>query len=166
MQTQTAGRFRLRNLHLSLIEGVVLVTYSAVAVLTVLQVLSRYVIGHSLPWTEEMARYCFMWLIYVGMVLGLNRGSHASVDILRDRFPGRAARLLRCAVHTLSVALFAVLLYHGILLLSMVSGQNSPAMRISILIPYASLPTGCALMIIEELWLLRESAQDGKGDRT
>ena len=146
--------FALRRLHLTLAEAIVLVTYVAVVLLTSLQVFSRYVFGNSLPWTEEMARYCFMWLIYVGMVLALNRGTHASVDILSARCSGKAKIMVLLAVHTIAVALFAVLLLQGLLLFNMVKGQASPAMRISMMIPYASLPFGSLLMIIEEFFLI------------
>jgi TRAP-type C4-dicarboxylate transport system permease small subunit len=95
-----------------------------------------------------------MWLIYVGMVLALNRGTHASVDILSAHCSGKAKIMVQLAVHTIAVALFAVLLFQGLLLFNMVQGQASPAMRISMMIPYASLPFGSLLMIIEELFLI------------
>ncbi len=155
-----------RSLHLTLAEGIVLVTYSAVVVLTSLQVFSRYVLGNSLPWTEEMARYCFMWLIYVGMVLALNRGTHASVDILSARCRGVSRTAVQLGVHAISIALFSVLLFQGVLLFAMVKGQASPAMRISMMIPYASLPFGSLLMIVEELFFIRATLRgdaEGRG---
>ena len=151
---ESTGRRPLsaRTLHLTLAEGIVLVTYVAIVLLTSLQVISRYVIGNSLPWTEELARYCFMWLIYVGMVLALNKGAHACVDILSSRCAGKVKALVQLAVHSIAVALFIVLLVQGLMLFAMVKGQASPAMRISMMIPYASLPFGSLLMIIEELF--------------
>jgi TRAP-type C4-dicarboxylate transport system permease small subunit len=101
-----------------------------------------------------MARYCFIWLIYVGMVLSLNRGAHASTDILGLFLTGRAKKTVQLAVHCMAVALFAVLFFQGVGLVRMVGGQVSPAMRISIMIPYAALPFGSALMIIEELRIM------------
>jgi TRAP-type C4-dicarboxylate transport system permease small subunit len=145
---------RLRTLHLTVAQGIVLVTYSAVAVLTVLQVFARYVLGDPLPWTEEAARYAFIWLIFTGMVISLHRGTHASVDILLMLCKGVGKKRVRVGIHCISIALFSVLCWHGYLLFDMVQGQLSPAMRISMMIPYAALPFGCALMVIEEMFLL------------
>ena len=145
---------RLRTLHISLAQGIVIFTYGAIVVLSTIQVLSRYLIGNSVPWTEEMARYCFMWLIYVGIVIALNRGTHASAGILSGLCKGSAKHLVEAAIHSISLALFAVLFFHGLELFFMVKGQTSPAMRISMMIPYASLPFGCVLMVLEECFLL------------
>lgn len=155
--------FSLRTIHLSVVELIVLVTYSAVVVLTILQVFSRYVVGNSIPWTEELARYCFMWLIYVGMVLGLHRGTHASVDILAAHVKGAVHTMVAVGVHLLSIALFGVLCYQGFLLFLMVKGQATPAMRISVMVPYFSLPFGCVLMIAEECWIIRDILKKGRG---
>ena len=155
----------LRSLHLSLVEAIILVTYSAVVVLTIMQVFSRYVLGNSIPWTEELARYCFMWLIYVGMVLGLHRGTHASVDVLAANLKGVPHTMIVVCVHCISIALFAVLCYQGFLLFLMVKGQATPAMRISMMIPYFSLPFGSALLIIEECWIIKNVLAKAGGGR-
>jgi len=146
----------LRSAHLSLAELIVLITYSSIVVLTTMQVLSRYVLEHSIPWTEELARYCFMWLIYVGMVIGLHRGTHASVDVLASMIKGVPRKIVLVCIHLISIALFAVLLYQGWLLFLMVQGQATPALRISMMLPYFSLPFGSMLMIIEECWIIKE----------
>ena len=158
-------KFTLRTMHLSVVEAIVLVTYVAIVVLTTMQVFSRYVIGNSIPWTEELARYCFMWLIYVGMVLGLHRGTHASVDVLAANIKGVPHTLVVVAVHLISIALFSVLCYQGFLLFLMVDGQATPALRISVMVPYFSLPFGSALMIIEECWIVKEILTKARGGK-
>jgi TRAP-type C4-dicarboxylate transport system permease small subunit len=164
MATFQAGKlFGLRALHITLAQAIVLVTYVAVTLLTILQVFTRYVIGDPLPWTEELARYCFMWLIYTGMVLALNKGTHASVDVLAMYCKGVSKKVVMAAIHCISIMLFAVMLYYGYLLFAMVSGQLTPAMRISMMIPYASLPFGSALMIIEEIFILAKILRGDAG---
>ena len=157
--------FGLRVLHITLAQAIVLVTYSAVTVLTILQVFMRYVAGDPLPWTEEAARYCFIWLIFVGMVLALNKGTHASVDILASLCKGVGRKAVELAVHIISIALFAVMCYQGYLLFAMVSNQLSPAMRISMQIPYGALPFGCALMIIEDFFIVARILRGDSGGK-
>lgn len=157
MSAGSVPRVRLRTLHLSLAEAIVVLTYAAVVVFTTLQVIFRYAIGSSLPWTEELARYSFMWLVYVSMVLGLNKGAHASLNLLFDKVQGVPRHILAACVHLLTVALFLTLFWQGLKLVDMVKNQNSPAMRMSIMLPYASLPFGCFLMLVEEAFLVCEA---------
>src|SRR5262245_61908755 len=57
----------------------------SVAVLIVpvsLQVISRYTaLIPSYIWTEEMARFLFIWMVMVGAMIGVREGSHFEVDV-------------------------------------------------------------------------------------
>lgn len=43
---------------------------SLMTVLIFLQVIMRYVMHNSLSWSEELARYTFVWLIYIAISYG------------------------------------------------------------------------------------------------
>ena len=43
---------------------------SAMTLILAVQVFMRYVMGASLSWSEELARYLFIWLIYLGISFG------------------------------------------------------------------------------------------------
>jgi len=49
---------------------------------TSMQVFMRFVMGSSLVWSEELARYCFIWLIYIGISYGVKKQRHISVDVI------------------------------------------------------------------------------------
>ena len=49
--------------------SVCVVLMSTMTVLLAVQVFMRYVMGASLSWSEEIARYLFIWLIYLGIEL-------------------------------------------------------------------------------------------------
>ena len=57
----------------------------AVAVLIVpvsLQIFSRYTqLIPSYIWTEEMARFLFIWMVMIGAMIGVREGSHFEVDV-------------------------------------------------------------------------------------
>src|SRR5712691_1273349 len=75
-----------------------------------LQIVSRYTA--LIPrwiWTEEVARFCFMWVILVGAMIAVRDGTHFDVDILpRPRTPRgqAAARLLVAALMLLIAVIF------------------------------------------------------------
>lgn len=48
-----------------------------------LQIIARYIgIIPRYIWTEEMARFCFIWVILVGSMIAVRDGSHFAVDLL------------------------------------------------------------------------------------
>ena len=68
------------------------VSYVGIAVFLVLilacvmQVFFRFVLNHSLSWTEELARYCFIWMHMLGASLLIEGSGHATVTAVLDLF--------------------------------------------------------------------------------
>jgi TRAP-type transport system small permease protein len=116
-----------------------------------LQVVFRYVLGRPLDWSEEMARYLFVWLSVMGGALGVQKGGHFGLDFFRRRIPGPGKRGVEILVHLLMGVVVLVIFFQGIRLVEMTLPQESPAMSISMAWAYASLPTGAMLMAIHLL---------------
>ncbi len=78
-----------------------------------LQIFSRYV--GFIPryiWTEEMARFCFIWMIMLGAMIGVREGTHFDVDLLPDLSP-RLNAVLRSVMHLAVLALALIFVYYG-----------------------------------------------------
>ena len=72
-----------------------------------LQIFSRYTaLIPSYIWTEEMARFLFVWMIMIGAMLGIREGAHFEVD-LWPRLSLRADAALRL-LSNLAVLVFAL----------------------------------------------------------
>jgi TRAP-type transport system small permease protein len=87
----------------------------SVAVLIVpvsLQIFSRYTaLIPSYIWTEEMARFLFVWMVMIGAMVGVRESSHFEVDVW-PRLPTRANALLRI-VSSLGILGFALVFMWG-----------------------------------------------------
>src|SRR5258705_5200901 len=57
-----------------------------------LGVFSRYVIGRTFTWYDEIARLLFVWIVFLGAAVGVRRGAHFRLHLLVDRFPPPARR--------------------------------------------------------------------------
>lgn len=78
--------------------------------LTVLhQFVTRYVFNDAAAWTEEIARYLLIGVVFVGASVGVYRNDHIQVDLLYRHLPGRLARLLSLTVDVLRLAFFVAL---------------------------------------------------------
>jgi TRAP-type C4-dicarboxylate transport system permease small subunit len=124
---------------------------TATVTLVILQVFFRYVLNSSLSWSEEAARYLFIW----SAVLGFSSSVHArrlfSFDMVARRLDarGRAA----CAVLFVIAAagfLWALIVSGGALVAGTVT-QSSPAMNLPMAVPYAALPLGGVLIALHLL---------------
>lgn len=109
------------------------------------QVVLRYVFDSPLPWGEEVTRYMFVYLIFLGAASGIHYGIHVSIDVLVRRLPGRSGQYVDVAARAV-VALFLVFLFwYGLQLSLRTMGQDSPALGIPIGLAYLAIPLGALL---------------------
>jgi TRAP-type C4-dicarboxylate transport system permease small subunit len=104
LRTLLDGYYRLLRLALTLLMG-------ALVVPVTLQVLSRFVdLVPRYIWTEELARFCFVWIIMIGAMIAVRDGTHFDLDVLpHGRSPrGEAAARLLVRLAMLVVALIFV----------------------------------------------------------
>lgn len=64
-------------------------------------------------WTEELSRFCFIWMVMLGATVGVREGLHFDVDIWANPSPG-LAKFLRWTSRLLILGFAAVVLYWGI----------------------------------------------------
>lgn len=88
-----------------------------VAVLVVpvsLQILARYTgLIPAYLWTEELARFLFIWMVMLGAMIGIREGTHFEVDVWPQLQP-RANALLRIVSHFLVLVFALVFVWWGI----------------------------------------------------
>ena len=136
-------------------EAVVLMAILVLMTVVVfLQVIYRYVLTQPLHWSEELARYLFVWLSVLGAAHGLQKRGHFGFDALFRMLPKRAKRTISILIHALMGVVILVMLVQGITLVETTFPQESPAMGISMGWAYASLPVGGALMAIHLVVIL------------
>lgn len=116
-----------------------------------LQVVMRYIFDNSLSWTEEMARYLFIWQTWLGASYAARVGRHIRIETIFDFIKGeRNKKVFNLAVHVVWLGFCVYLTYLTTTFASMLymSGQSTAALGILIVIPYAAVPVGCGLMAL------------------
>ncbi|MER2089760.1 MAG: TRAP transporter small permease [Sporosarcina sp.] len=132
------------------------------------QVISRYVFGNSVTWTEEASRYLFIWLIFLTIGIGFKENKHISIDIILDLCPPIVQKIMKQIVYTLVFSLSIFFVYEGYILVQqmMSFGQTSANMQIPMWFVYLALPVGFLLTTIRliqasiNLWMNRSEVQD------
>ena len=134
-------------------EAVIFVALSLMSLIIALQVLMRYGFQASLSWSEEVARYLFIWLIYVGISYGVKRSAHVSVTALDLVLSPKMQRVIRLLSSFVFFLFALVIVYYGRVVCATIGrlGQEAPATGISMWLVYAAVPTGFALTCIRLL---------------
>lgn len=112
-----------------------------------IQVLARYVFNYSLSWSEEIGRYCFVWISFLGFAAAFKSGAHIALDILLKMLRGVPYKTLKLINGLLTVALSLTVLTSGIKLLRLGMRQKSPALDIPMHLVYLVVPA-CGLFLL------------------
>ena len=118
------------------------------AVTVALQVFFRYVLNHSLFWSEELARYLLVWLTFLGASAAYYRKVHPGIDFLYDRLPASIQKAALLAVHLASLSLFGVMVFYGCQFSYFVRSQISPALYLPKWIVFGIIPVSGLILII------------------
>jgi TRAP-type C4-dicarboxylate transport system permease small subunit len=137
----------------------------AMVLVTFTQVIFRGALNSPLAWSEEVARYLFVWIVFIGGAWTVSGDGHFRMDFLLSASRGRYRQAL-VWLSCLCMILFAVvMLVYGISLMFSVASQISAALRITMSIPYAALPISGLLIIIHALeFAVRASRQPEGGE--
>ena len=95
-----------------IIDWICLGLMVALVVDVFLGVFSRYVLHATFQWYDEVARLCFVWMVFLGAAVAVRRGAHFRLHLLIDRFGPRLRRATDLGV-ALVVLLFGVVLVAG-----------------------------------------------------
>jgi TRAP-type C4-dicarboxylate transport system permease small subunit len=131
------------------------------AMIVAAQVVSRYLLNHSLFWSEELARYILVWLTFLGASAAYYRKAHPGIDLLSSRMGPRLRRVNTIIVHLVSLGLFLVMIYHGTAFSAFVRAQTSPALSLPMWAIFAVIPASGLLLACHCLsFLARELRRD------
>ena len=129
----TAAYSRLLSLLLAASVAVLIIPVS-------LQIFSRYTeLIPSYIWTEEMARFLFVWMIMIGAMVGIRDGAHFDVDLWPE-LPPRANALLRVVADVFVLVMALVFIWYGIRFVQFGWDQTSELAELPMVWIFAAWP--------------------------
>lgn len=106
------------------------------------QVIFRYVLNNSITWSEELARYIFIWMIWLGTSVSMKTKEHIRMDMLMNKVHGKGKIILELvsSIILLAFCIFLVKYGYDLVMSMMARGNKSVALRLPMWIVYSSLP--------------------------
>jgi len=127
------GYYRLLQVLLTFLMAGLLIPVS-------LQILSRYTgLIPRYIWTEEIARFCFIWIVMIGAMIAVRDGTHFDVDVL-PKLKAKTEAVLRLFTHFAMLAVALIFVTYGYQFAKFGSIQTSEIAGLPMLAIYIAWP--------------------------
>ena len=128
------------------------ISVGIVVILGILQVLFRFVLKISVPWTEEMMRALFIYIVFFGLILVERENGEVRTTMLIEKLPYKAYHVWESVVAVLSI-LFNVLVLIGCFQAMMVTNTTLSALpQISMRMFFYPMVISLPLMVIYQIY--------------
>jgi TRAP-type C4-dicarboxylate transport system permease small subunit len=127
-------------------------------VITFFHIIGRYILKTPIFFSEELARYCFIWSCMLGASVVNRKDEHTAVNFFTSLLSKRFQAWLYIGREVIILLLLAALIYYGVTLSIKMKTVYSAAMEISWAFIYMALPVGSLLLILTTLRLIAAKA--------
>ena len=143
----------LKKIWDNLEEFIIVPLIFAMSIIIFIQVIMRYVFQNSLTWSEELARYLFVWLVYFSVSFTARRQKHIRIDAAINLYPKKLRPYIDILSEIIVLAFSIFIAVTGVTVFQKIawSGQMSPAIGIPMQIVYAAPMVGMALTEIRQV---------------
>ena len=134
---------------MKVVNWIIVISMGFLVVCIGLQILNRYVMQIPMLWTEEYARYAFVWLTMFGSAKAVREKSHIFVDILDVLIKGKIALVCGFIAGLVSMVFFITLVYVSIPWVMKNFGVHTESIHgVSLGLFYLCMPISGALMTL------------------
>lgn len=137
----------LRWLDRSFEEWILGVLLIGMAIILMMQIIMRSIFGASLTWAEEVARYFYVWSVFLSVGYTIRAKNILRVDLILGKLPKKLRFVVEILLDIANVVLYAYLAHFAVIVVRGIytSHQTSPALEIPMYLVYLIIPAGFAL---------------------
>jgi len=134
-------------------------------ILTFAQVICRYVLKSPLPWSTDILRLAFTYMVFWGAAWCVKEKGHLNVDVVLTSMPVKARRVVELVINLVLCAFFVFLIFYGIKFSQSGLTQKTSYLPIPMTFYYAGIPSAAVLMLYYMLQIVFEQVKEllGKG---
>jgi TRAP-type C4-dicarboxylate transport system permease small subunit len=125
------------------------------------QFFTRYFLNDSASWTEEIARYLLIGVVFVGASIGVAKNNHIQVDLLYRYLPQKAGRVMAIAVDVIRIAFYASMSVFTVQMMQKMGAYQMTIIDLPMNIVYSVVLFGFVAMALRSVWVAKVHWQRG-----
>lgn len=115
----------------------------AMVLMVFVNAVARYAFTANFPVFEELSRYLFVWVSFLGAMLAFKEGGHVGVDMLVNKFHGKSRLIIKLVAQIICFVCLAVMGWGGYRYFMLTATDPSPSAGI----PFGMI-SGMAVIIV------------------
>ncbi len=133
----------------------------ALAAVVFTQFFTRYALNNSASWTEEIARYLLIGVVFVGASIGVAKNNHIQVDLIYRYLPARLGRVLSISVDVMRIAFLLSMSVFTVQMMQKMGPLPMTIVDLPMNIVYSVVLFGFVVMSLRSMWVMKLHWQRG-----
>ena len=160
-------RALLRNIDKNGERYLLLVFYTLVVAVIGVEVVRRFVLSFSSVWGEEVARFAFIYLTWVGASAGVKNRSHIRIDVIYNWVPERHHVWLYVLADAATIIFAVIALYYSLIpIITSINFNNvTDGLRINRSFFLVAVPLGFTMTMVRVVQNLIRDVKDHRAGR-
>lgn len=139
------------------VEATSVIMLVLMTIIVFYSVLLRYVFKSPLAWSEEIARYAFIWLTFLGISMAERNGEHFKVEVFIEMVPPKVRLIVEIVLNGLIFYTLYILFREGVNYYNQGKDGLSTILQIPLSYIYVALPVAMALTLLNRIATVRET---------
>jgi TRAP-type C4-dicarboxylate transport system permease small subunit len=134
----------------------------AMLVILTMQVVLRFCFNTGLDWSEELARFGFIWMVFIATSMTAKSDSHIKIDFFNEIWPKKLRKYINKVGIVFGIVFSVLLMYFGYRhsLGVFRQGQFAPGTNVKLGFIYIAIPIGYTLTLVRLCVRLFSAAKD------
>ena len=152
----------LKELNENAERWLLLPLYALIVILISIEVGRRFLLSYSSIWAEEVARYAFIYVSWIGASAGIKQRAHIRIDVVLQFLPEKAVAFVYIFGDLVTMALAVMAFYWSMhpVIVSIHFGSVTAGLRISQAWFLAAVPLGFAMMMVRLVQSMKRDVSD------
>ncbi|MET3967886.1 MULTISPECIES: TRAP transporter small permease [Bradyrhizobium] len=142
-------------------DWVALVIFWVMALAVFLQFFTRYVLNDSYAWTEEIATYCLIGVVFIGSSMCVRLSRHIQVDLIYRYLPHVVARALATAIDLIRIAFFGYAIKLVWVYIQIIGDESMTTINLPKDYVYYAVLAGFVLMFVRSVQVAIQHSRQG-----
>ena len=154
---------KLINRIMKLAELICMLLLGIAVIFVTLQIVFRYFLSSPLGWTEQTSRFCFIWIVMLGIPIMFYRKCEISFDFIREKMPEKLHNIVLLVFDLLAIFFCVLYCIYSMSLCIRTGGRLTSGIAVPLNCLYAVQPISAVLTLLVFVERVKETLKLKKG---